>query len=679
MRIREILCSSEEFSDTCEEFSGTCEEFSGTCEEFSGTCEEFSGTCEEFSGTCGGIFWYLRRVFWYLRRVFWYLRGVPRYQNRVARTQKTSHFIDFQTHFPFRHQKCYKNTFFILFFLPTILFAQQNLPLNREWGLGYEKEVNKIHPKMPKSLEDKITKSKDSTFVVDGKTYKVGFPRQKDTIEDLSNFKPYIVTPTFSKKDKSKGNYLYRKIKKESFMIVNDTADKFQLNVDPLLNVQLGKDFASKTGGKLYTNTRGFVVKGAIGKKVAFESSFYENQSTFPNYVDTAIAQSNKLFPQTANYNYAVVPGQGRSKPFRTKGYDYAMSSGYVSYTPFKMLNVQVGNGKHFVGDGYRSLLLSDNAFNYPFARITTTYKHIQYTNLYTSFMNLTDGGVKTPPHSERLFQKKVGSFQMLNFHLFDIVHIGLFQGMIWEAADSNNRQHVNFNTFDPIIGVNAANYGLHGTNNILYGATLKVKFTKSISVYGQYMLDDVASASNTDKRNNKTGYQIGIKYFDLFTIKNLHAQFEYNTVRPYAYAATNTEQSYTHYNQPLAHPLGANFYEMVGFINYKIKDFFIEYKAIYAVKGADSSGFNYGGNIFKADNVFASTQNPDNIYALQGVKTTLIIEDIHIGYLVNPNTNFNIVLGLTNRTQQTNNKTYNTQFIYVGIRTSLTNLYYDF
>ena len=552
-----------------------------------------------------------------------------------------------------------KKQLLLLFLLPTLLFAQQNLQLNREWGLKYEKEKNKISGKQPK---DSITK------------------KDINSSEDLSCFKPYIINPEYSLKDKSKGNYLYRKLKKESLIIVNDTADKFHLNVDPLFNFQYGKDLEDKTNETIYTNTRGFIIRGGYGKVLVIESSFYENQSAFPKYMDSYIASTNNLFPQTSNYDYAVIPGQGRSKPFKTNGYDYAMASGYVSYTPFKMLNVQIGNGKQFVGDGYRSLLLSDNAFNYPYARITTTYKNIQYTNLYTSFMNLTDGGVKTPPHSERLFQKKTGAFQMLSFNLFKRLQIGLFQGMIWEAADSTNRQHLNFNTFDPIIGVNALSYGMHYTNNILLGSTLKFKITNTISLYGQYMLDDVASSKNNGGEiKNKYGYQVGFKYYDLFTLKNLNLQLEYNYVRPYAYSANNPEQSYSHYNQALAHPLGANFNEAIGFINYRLKDFFIELKGIYAVKGADSSSFNYGGNIFKSDNIFPVTQNLNNIQMTQGVKTTLIIEDIHIGYLVNPITNFNIVVGITNRTEQTNKASNNTQLVYFGIRTSLSNLYYDF
>lgn len=472
---------------------------------------------------------------------------------------------------------------------------------------------------------------------------------------------------------------LKRKIKRESLIIIRDTADKFHLTIDPLFNFQYGKDFADKSGEKLYANTRGFIVRGDIGKNFSFESSFYENQSTFPQYIDDYIKSTNNLFPQASQYDYAVVPGQGRPKVFKKNGYDYAMASGYVSYSPFKMLNIQVGNGKHFVGDGYRSLLLSDNAFNYPFARITTTYKNIQYTNLYTSFMNLTDGGVKTPPGTERLFQKKVGSFQMLSMNFFKRLQIGLFQGMIWEAADSTNRQHVNFNTFDPLIGANTAVYGLNNKNNILLGTTFKLKISNSISLYGQYMLDDVYSKTNGGDVKNKFGYQIGFKYFDLFTIKNLHIQAEYNAVRPYAYSAENPQQSYSHYNQPLAHPLGANFLEAVGFINYRLKDFFMEVKVNYAVKGADSLNTNFGGTIFKSDNSYPITQKLDNIHTTQGLKTTIMYQDIHVGYLVNPSTNFNIVLGISNRISKTEKLTSNTQFVYFGIRTSLSNFYYDF
>ena len=559
-----------------------------------------------------------------------------------------------------------KKKLYIIFLLPTLAFAQRNLPLNREWGLEKDKYFSIIHEK------------KDSLI-----------PQTTEKSEPVSCFKPYIFPSSHIAKDKSR-SWGYRKLKKENLISINDTADKFYLTVDPIFNFQVGKDLTDKNEGKLYVNTRGFMIRGDIGRKFSFESSFYENQSTFSKYIDDYMEKENNLFPQTASFRYNVTPGQGRAKDFETykvlrgigfkkNGYDYSMASGYVSYSPNKIFNIQVGNGKHFVGDGYRSLLLSDNGFNYPYARITTTYKNIQYTNLYTSFMNLTSGGVQTPPNTERLFQKKIGSFQMLSFNFFHRLQIGLFQGMIWEASDSTNRQHANFNTFDPVIGVNAIGYGLHNTNNVLLGGTLKLKITNLISLYGQYMLDDLSSKDHPGDLRNKYGYQLGFKYFDLFTVKNLHIQLEYNSVRPYAYAAEDPEQSYTHYNQALGHPLGANFRELIGFINYRIKDFFIELKGNYAVKGADTLTNNFGGNIFKQDNLFPVMQDISTAKTTQGLKTTIIYQDVHIGYLVNPATNFNIVIGLSNRTEKTNKSTTNTQFIYIGIRTSLSNLYYDF
>lgn len=537
------------------------------------------------------------------------------------------------------------------------------MPLNREWGLKTERFMESGGMLATVMNPDSSFSSIYSTFFTAFKPMKLAY----GYYNTKSNEK------VFTKKR------ILRKIFTESFLIVKDTIDKFHLTIDPLFNFEFGKDLADTSGEKLYKNTRGFLVRGSIREKFAFESSFYENQATYAKYIDSYIAETNNLFPQTANYSYDVIPGQGRAKKFKTNGYDFGMASGYVSYSPIKMVNIQTGHGKHFIGDGYRSLLLSDNAFNYPYARITTTYKNIQYTNLYASFMNLTDGGVTTPAHIERLFQKKIGSFQFLSVNLFHRLQLGLFQGMIWEAADSSNRQHTNFNTFDPVIGVSALTYGLHNENNILLGATFKLKITNSISLYGQYMLDDVYSDKGRGDIRKKHGYQIGFKYFDLFTIKNLHIQAEYNSVRPYAYAAENSYQSYTHYNQALAHPLGANFNEAVGFINYRLKDFFIEIKANYAVKGADSLTNNFGGNIFKSDNSFPITQKLENISTTQGLKTTIMYQDIHIGYLVNPSTNFNIVLGFTNRIEKTEKGTSETQFVYFGIRTSLSNFYYDF
>ena len=293
--------------------------------------------------------------------------------------------------------------------------------------------------------------------------------------------------------------------------------------------------------------------------------------------------------------------------------------------------------------------------------------------------MNMTDGGVKTPPGVEALYQKKIGSYQMLSINLLKRLQLGLVQAMIWQPADTLNKQHLNFDTFDPVIGVNTVVYGLHNKNNILLGATFKLKVTNYFSFYGQYLLDDVAVKGSNTQVSKKFGYQLGIKCFNLFTVKNLHLQMEFNSVRPYTYAAQNPEQSYTHFSQALAHPLGANFNEAVCFLNYRIKKIFVQLQVNYAVKGADNNGYNFGGNIFKPDNSFPLNQNLSTITTTQGLTTTTLYRDFQIGYLVNPSTNFNIMFGITERISKTDVTTQQAQIVYFGIRTSLANFYYDF
>ena len=220
-----------------------------------------------------------------------------------------------------------KKLLYILFLFPTLLGAQGNFPLNREWGLNFEKELT----------------NKQSREII-GESFGAGEAEgRRDTLNKnfntISNFRPIIVPLNHQYKDKSR-SLIYRKLKKESLFIVNDTSDKFYLTIDPLFNFEFGKDLADSSGEKLYKNTRGFLVRGDIGKKISFETSFYENQATYVQYIDEYIKSTNDLFPQTSHYSYDVIPGQGRAKKFKTNGYDYAMTSVYVSYSPVKMLKL---------------------------------------------------------------------------------------------------------------------------------------------------------------------------------------------------------------------------------------------------------------------------------------------------------------------------------------------------
>ncbi len=114
---------------------------------------------------------------------------------------------------------------------------------------------------------------------------------------------------------------------------------------------------------------------------------------------------------------------------------------------------------------------------------------------------------------------------------------------------------------------------------NVQFGQSTNTSYTpfKTIKLYGQLMVNEfrfndlIASQGNA---NNKFGYQLGLKYINVATINNLDLEIEYNRVRPYSYThytmpnETHPVNSYSHFNQPLAHPLGVNFTELLLTIN---------------------------------------------------------------------------------------------------------------
>lgn len=418
--------------------------------------------------------------------------------------------------------------------------------------------------------------------------------------------------------------------------------EKLRLYLDPLLNFEVAKDLNSKISRNFYVNTRGFIGSGYIGNKVYFESLFSENQAVLPDYL---ARQANST---------TVIPGQGRWKKFKSSGYDYAFSSGFVSIQILKQANLQLGHGKQKIGNGYRSLLLSDNAFNYPYLRLTQQWlkSKVQYSIIYSVLTNMDPATKVLTAGTERLFQKKAASFQYLSCNLSKSVNLGFFQGLIWQAGDYRNQQHLDWQYFNPIIYANLFSYKLNSKNNLLIGSDLKIKLTNKLNIYGQLMVDDL---NNKDTLGNDYGFQSGFNWFDAIGIKNFFVQAEYNYVSEGSYRnvpGSLTNQSYSHTNQNLAYTPGYG-QELIFIADYKYKRIMFNLKYNYQDIPLKNKNYYYT-NTFNA----------------------------RIGYLINPAYNLNISLGITYRNQYFHNfKTLNNEmsYIYLGLRTSLYNLNYDF
>lgn len=508
--------------------------------------------------------------------------------------------------------------YFFLFFLsntPSILKAQfYNLPNDYSFSI----------------LSEKLLAKKDSSIHSSIKPYVTFFSEKYKYQGDTQRLFKYLVDDPFI-------DAVFHK----HLINVAPKKQNFDLHLDPLLNLEFGRDLADTLQKNLYTNTRGFIASGHIGEHFYFETLLTENQSMFPDYI-SQYADSTK-----------IIPGQGRWKNYKTTGYDYAFSSGFISIQATKNFNIQIGHGKHKIGHGYRSLILSDNSVNYPYAKFTQQWfkGKLQYTNIYAVFMNLVPALTNPTPGTEVLFQKKASAFQYLSYNVNTSIQLGFFQGLIWQPADEKNQQHLNWHYFNPLIYTNLIAYQLDNSNNILIGNDFKIKVSKSFNLYGQFMLDNMGSSDDGDG----WGSQLGVNYFDAFGIKNFFIQGEFNKVGKNSYSDYGTGSSgssYSHYNQNIAYTPG-NGSELVIIGNYRYHRFYLDLK------------FNY--QMVDRPNEYRYTNS---------------IVNTKLGYVINPSYNFNIYLGLNSRAQYfdnfnaLNNKT---NYIYLGLRTSIYNLYYDF
>ena len=448
----------------------------------------------------------------------------------------------------------------------------------------------------------------------------------------------------------------------------------YWFTIDPIFDLEVGKDFEADFSST-FNNTRGIYVLGGLGKKLNFFTAVYESQGRWAQYFNQ-YAESIKGADETA-----VVPGRGIAKRFKDDAYDYPVAEAYLSYTPTNFLNVQFGHGKNFIGDGYRSLFISDVASPHPFLKLNAKFWKIKYTS---TWMWLRD--IRPEVEEDGAYLPKYMATHFLSWNVSKRLNIGLFESIIW--SDTNNRGF-DINYINPIIFFRAIEFETgQGAGNALLGLSTKYKFTDNIYAYGQFILDEfsLSDIKGGEKSwKNKFGYQLGVKYFDAFKVKDLMLQAEYNRVRPYTYSHNTIIHNYGHANQSMAHLWGANFSEFILIGRYNYKRWQGEAKLVIGTRGFDyndgADNFSYGGDIYRNYN---DRPFDTGVEVGQGIKTTSLNAEVQAAYLVNPATNLKFFAGLSFRNFNPNVTTIstfesNTTWLNVGLRTDLFNWYFDF
>lgn len=458
----------------------------------------------------------------------------------------------------------------------------------------------------------------------------------------------------------NRDSWLGRKIYNEHLIESNQNNSHFYADILP--DLSMGRDFAG--GGKnTFLRSLGAQVGGNINDKFYYYVSAYNNRSIFPNYINTFIDHSK------------VVPGQTYGD-IGESVQDWNYFTAVTSYTPTKYLNISLAYDKNFIGDGYRSMLLSDNASNYTSLKLTGKLGNVQYMTMWSYMID---------PLSPQLIDKtrgKWGTFQYLDWNVNNRLSLGFFQSIIWaNRTETDGARGFEPAYLNPIIFLRPVESSDPGSPDKMHLAlNAKYKVLNNLAVYGQFLLGEFTAKeffAGNGYIHNKWGAQMGFRSFDSFGVKSLNLLGEFNTARPYTYTHFDPVSNYSHFSQPLAHPLGANFREFVGIANYSIKRFDFSLQGNYSTYGLDpDDDSNFGKDIFK------SYRDYENLYGNhigQGLKTNLAFIDTRVSYLLNPKYNLRFELGATLRQERNELGRESSGVITFGLRSSFRNLYYDF
>lgn len=434
-----------------------------------------------------------------------------------------------------------------------------------------------------------------------------------------------------------------------------------------------GKD--DNLSNKLYNNIRALSIRGNLTKGIGYYSYVFEHQ------------ESNPLYVRRFTNKFNAVPGEGFYNNFKEDGYDLFNARGGIMFKAAKGIDLQFAYDKIFIGDGHRSLILSDFSNNFLFLKANARIWKFNYQMLLCqlvtthSIANPDPGGVS----SNYQYPKKYMAFHHIDIHATKWLQLGAYENVMFGRDNGFDLNYAN-----PLIFYRAMERQLGSPDKVTIGLNFKANAFKRAQVYGQFVLNEFNIEEIRRYKNgsyvNKQAYQLGAKVVDLFGAKNLDLQVETNVVRPFTYTHYDTVGSYTHYNQPLAHPLGANFKEYIVILSYQpFKKLQLQAKLLTYKQGLDSAGYNFGSNIFR----YYSTGRPpvsatngaqrgDGFQIGSGSLTKCAYASFTASYEVLPN--FFLDAQLINRTfEQAGFQNFDSRIYKLGLRLNIQRRDFEF
>ena len=313
-----------------------------------------------------------------------------------------------------------------------------------------------------------------------------------------------------------------------------------------------------------------------------------------------------------------------------TSNFTYLDITGRITYTPNKVFSFQAGLDHNFIGEGSRSLFMSDYGKPYPFAQLAARFWRIEYTTLY-QFMH--EGSLSN-------YTSKFGATHHISFNAAKWLNFGIFETVIFQPKDTALYRGFEVEYLNPVIFYRPQEYAVGSSDNVLLGASMTLK-VKEHTAYFQFIVDEFSLTEIKARSGwwaNKFGGQAGVKGRITLAAWKAFYRVEYNFLRPYTYAHLTSGQNYGNLGFSLAHPYGANMMEVLGEFKLQKDKWLIKLFASYFLLGLDENGYSYGADVYKP-----YTQRPfeydHNIGQGKGNNGTRIVATASYQFLTNGRT----------------------------------------
>jgi hypothetical protein len=195
----------------------------------------------------------------------------------------------------------------------------------------------------------------------------------------------------------------------------------------------------------------------------------------------------------------------------------------------------------------------------------------------------------------------KFWAFNRLKFSLQDLFEIGIGESVIYSDRG------IDISYLTPVGFYKFIEMSLQDRDNANLYFDIQTNFIKNLELQATFLLDEniLSNLQDLDNYRNKTAYQLGLFWYEAFTLNDLTLVAEYTKIRPYVYTHNNPKNTYTGWGVNLGHPIGPNADELFSRLSYDVNDWIrVSFDYRYIRRGEnvyDTSGTlikNVGGDI---------------------------------------------------------------------------------